>query len=45
MTERQKDEYEPALKIGHRQFGSSCEHLKIRNDVCVKCLRKIIDRS
>lgn len=44
MKEEQKAEYELALKIGQRRFGSACEHLKVKNGVCIKCLRKVIDR-
>lgn len=37
-------EYELALRIGKKRFGSPCSHEHIRNDHRVNCLRKIVDK-
>jgi hypothetical protein len=29
---------------GKRRFGSECRHEQTSNGVCIKCLRKVIDR-
>jgi hypothetical protein len=42
MTNREKQEYELALKTGRVRFGSICEHKEKENGRCKKCLRKII---
>lgn len=41
MTERERQEYELALKIGRQRFGSECRHERVKNSVCVRCLRKV----
>lgn len=42
MTEKEKREYELALKIGKGRFGSPCTHTKTKNGYCLNCLRKVI---
>ena len=42
MTNKEKQEYELALKIGKERFGSECKHKIIKNGYCIKCLRKVI---
>ena len=42
MTMQEKQEYELALKIGKKQFGSFCEHKKIKSGKCLNCFRKVI---
>lgn len=37
-----KEEYELALKIGNKRFGSNCEHKNAKNGYCKNCLRKVI---
>ena len=41
MTEREKQEYELALKIGNARYGSPCEHSVVRNGHCANCGRKV----
>ncbi len=38
---REKQEYELALKEGKRRFGSECRHRETKKGYCVKCLRKV----
>lgn len=38
------EEYEMALKIGNKRFGSECKHEKIKNGRCQNCLRKVITK-
>ena len=40
-----RDEYELALKTGKERFGSECRHEKVKNGVCLNCLRKAITRK
>jgi len=42
MTEKERQEYALALRVGNRRFGTKCNHEKTRNGVCTNCLRKII---
>jgi len=42
MTPEEKQEYELALKIGQKRFGSSCNHLEVKNGICCNCLRRVI---
>jgi hypothetical protein len=42
MTEKARKEYELALKIGNKRFGSVCKHERVVNGKCVNCLRKVI---
>lgn len=41
MTEKEKQEYELALRIGNRRFGLECKHEKVKNGHCVRCLRRV----
>lgn len=41
MTEREKREYELALRIGEAQFGTKCEHREVKAGYCLRCLRKV----
>ena len=34
-------EYELALRVGNRRFGSACEHAVVKNGTCVSCLRRV----
>ncbi|MFC1999132.1 hypothetical protein ACFLXE_00050 [Chloroflexota bacterium] len=36
------DEYELALQIGDKRFGSECRHEKVKNGHCENCLRRVI---
>lgn len=36
------EEYELALRIGNRRFGSECKHDQVKNGRCVNCLRKVV---
>ena len=45
MTEKEKLEYELALKIGNERFGKQCKHTKAKNGYCVNCLRKIYEKN
>lgn len=38
-----KEEYELALYIGNKRFGSECKHEKVKNGVCENCLRKVFN--
>ena len=44
MTEKEKREYELALRIGEARYGSPCPHHKTRNGVCLRCTRKVLAR-
>ncbi len=44
MTDREKQEYELALKIGNKRYGSECLHTQIKKGVCLHCLRKVITK-
>lgn len=39
------EEYELAIKIGNRRFGSECKHDKTKNGYCINCLRKVITKE
>lgn len=45
MTEKERKEYEEALKQGNKRFGSTCKHEKTQNGYCLNCLRKIRNRN
>lgn len=40
MTQKERKEYELALRIGEKRFGSDCKHGKVKNGYCVNCLRR-----
>lgn len=42
MTPEEKREYELALKISQKRFGSPCDHLEVKNGICCNCLRRVI---
>ena len=42
MTEREKLEYELALRVGKKRFGSQCEHVHTKGKICANCLRKTV---
>jgi hypothetical protein len=44
LTERDKKEYELALKQGKERYGSKCDHEKVKNGKCIKCFRKVISK-
>lgn len=44
MNEREKREYELALRIGKKRFGLPCEHRKVKNGYCMNCLRRLEKR-
>ncbi len=35
-------EYELALRIGNKRFGSECRHEQTKDGHCTSCLRKVI---
>lgn len=37
------EQYELALRIGEKRFGSECKHEKVKNGVCENCLRRVIN--
>lgn len=39
------EEYELALHIGNKRFGSECKHEKTKNGVCLNCLRKVVESN
>jgi hypothetical protein len=39
-----RDEYELALRIGKKRFGSECKHEVIKNGYCQNCLRKVVTK-
>ncbi len=36
--------YEKATEEGEKRFGSGCQHTETKDGVCLKCLRKVVDR-
>lgn len=42
MTDKERREYELALRLGNRRFGSECKHEKVKNGHCRRCLRRVI---
>lgn len=42
LREKFNEEYELAINIGNKRFGSECKHLKTKNGYCLNCYRKII---
>lgn len=44
MTDKERQEYELALKEGKRRFGSECKHETVRKGYCLKCLRRVRTR-
>jgi hypothetical protein len=42
MTPEEKREYELAIKIGKKRFGSPCDHEYVKNSVCLNCLSRVI---
>ena len=42
MTDRERREYELALKVGKKRFGSNRKHETVKNGHCVSCLRKVV---
>lgn len=42
MTPEEKQEYELALDIGKKRFGSPCRHSHVKNGICQNCLRKVV---
>jgi len=45
MTKRERQEYELALKIGKRKFGSECKHERVKSSYCIKCLRQVMTKK
>ena len=41
MTDREKQEYELALRIGNDRFGSPCQHKETRGGRCTNCSRLV----
>lgn len=39
-----RNEYELALRIGNKRFGSECKHKVVRNGYCGDCLRKVVSK-
>lgn len=39
------EEYELALRVGERRFGSECKHDKVKNGRCTNCLRKVVSKA
>ena len=37
------EEYELAKRIGDQRFGTSCTHIKVKNNICQKCGRKVVN--
>jgi hypothetical protein len=42
MTPEEKREYELALRVGKKRFGSPCKHENVKNGICTNCLRKVV---
>ncbi len=42
MNKQERKEYEIALRIGKKRFGSPCQHNKVKNGICCNCLRKVV---
>ena len=38
----ERDEYELALRIGERRFGSPCKHESTKDGKCSNCCRKVV---
>ena len=37
-----EEEYEYALKIGNKRFGSECVHDNVKYGKCLNCLRSVV---
>ncbi len=45
MHPTQNEMYEYMEKQGKKRFGNECKHKKVKNGICVNCLRKVIWRA
>ena len=36
------EQYELALKVGNKRFGSECKHEQTKSGRCLNCLRKVV---
>ncbi len=44
MTDREKQEYELALRIGNERYGSPCQHKQVKGGHCTKCNRRTYNK-
>lgn len=45
MTDKEREEYELALRTGRKRFGSACLHERVKGGHCIKCRRKVVTTS